>query len=228
MGLTPRSTGSDLKLPSPFMTMASQGLLDENVISLRLRAPRELTFGGVNHELFTGNISRIPITNHTSPYGLTGRWQAEATYVAIGSIPGIRVNLKGLTASFSTSTAYILLPDSIAYDILHGLDFDTDINFLPPSITCEQRAMLPEITFNLVGCNFSLTPYDYTFEWPIEGYGIRCVSAIMPIGLPPQDTTEIMLGSAFLRTFYSVFDLDGATVGCMSSLIRKFQRSHVC
>ncbi len=216
MGLTPRSTGSGLKLPSPFMTMASQGILDENIISLRLREPRELTFGGVNHELFNGNITRIPITNHTSPYGLTGRWQAEAMYVAIGSIPGIRIDLKGLTASFSTSTAYILLPDSVAYDILHGLDFDTDINFLPPSVACEQRAMLPEITLNLAGCNFSLTPYEYTFEWPIEGYGTRCVSAIMPIGLPPQDTTEIMLGSAFLRAFYSVFDLDGATVGCMS------------
>ena len=41
MGLTPRSTGSGLKLLSPFMTMASQGLLDENIISLRLREPRE-------------------------------------------------------------------------------------------------------------------------------------------------------------------------------------------
>ena len=222
MGLTPLSTGSSLKLPSPLMTMASQGLLDENIVSLRLREPRELTFGGVNHELFMGNITRIPITNHTSPFGLTGRWQAEATYVAIGSMPGISIDLKGLTASFSTSTAYILLPDSIAYDILHDLDFDTDINFLPPSVTCEQRAMLPEIVFNLAGYNFSLTPYDYTFEWPIEDYGSRCVSAIMPIGLPTQDTTEIMLGSAFLRAFYSVFDLDGPTVGCMSPPMRRF------
>ena len=227
MGLTPRCTGSGLKLPSPFMTMASQGLLDENIVSLRLREPCELTFGAVNHEHFMGNITRIPVTNYTSPYGLTGRWQTEVMYVAVGSTPGIRLDLKGLTASFSTSTAYILLPDSIAYDILHSLDFDMDINFLPPSITCEQRAMLPEITFNLAGFNFSLTPYDYTFEWPIEGYGTRCVSAIMPIGLPPQDTTEIMLGSAFLRSFYSVFDLDRLTVGCKYPWIREFQRLHV-
>ena len=131
-------------------------------------------------------------------------------------------------ASFSTPTAYILLPDLITYDILHGLDFDTDIIFLPPSVACEQRAMLPEITFNLEGCNFSLTPYDYTFEWPIEGDGTRCVSVIMPIGLPPQDTTENMLGSAFLRAFYSIFDPDGRTVGYLSSSTRKFQRSYVC
>ena len=111
MGLTPRSTGSGLKLLSPFTTIASQGLLDENIISLRLREPRELTFGGVNHELFMGNITRIPITNHTSPYSLTGRWQAEATYVAIGSIPGIKIDLRVLwrlsaprqrTSSFQT------------------------------------------------------------------------------------------------------------------------------
>ena len=222
MGLTPRSTRSSLELPSPLMTMVSQGLLDENIISIRMREPRELTFGGINHELFMGNITHIPITNHTSPYGLTGRWRAEATYVAIGSIPGIRIDLKGLTAVFSTSTAYILFPDPIAYNILHDLDFDSDIDFLPPSVTCEQRALLPEVAFNLAGCNISLTPYYYTFEWPIEGYGTCCVSAITPIRLPSKDTTEIMLGSAFLRAIYSVFDLDGPTVGCMSPSIRVF------
>ena len=208
--------------------MASQGLLDENIFSLRLRQPRELSFGGVNPELFTGNITRISVTDLTSPYGLTGRWQVEANYVAIGSTPGTRMDLEGLTASFSTSTAYILLPDPIAYEILHSLDFDESINFLPPSVACEQRVLLPEITFNLAGHNFSLTPYDYTFEWPIEGYGTRCVSAIIPIGLPPQNTTEIMLGSALLRTFYSVFDLDRLTVGCMFPSIEPIRRFHIC
>ena len=169
-------------------------------------------------------LSRITLLRTAS----RGGGKRKATYVAIGSIPGIRIDLKGLMASFSSSTAYVLLPDSITYDILHGLDFDTDINSLPLYVTCEQRAMLPEITFNPAGSNFSLTSYDYTFEWPIEGYGTRCVNVIMPIGLSPQDTTEIMLGSAFVRAFYSIFDLDRPMLGCMSSSTRNFQRSHVC
>ena len=213
MGLTPSSAGSSLKIPSLFMTMASQNLLDENIFSIRLREPRELAFGGVNHELFTGNITRIPVTDHTSPYGLTGRWQVDACYMAVGPIPGMRYSLRGLTASFSTSSAYILLPDVLVYNLLRDLEFE-DIAFIPPSVACDKRAFLPHITFNLASHNFSLTPYDWTYEWPMAGGHTRCVSAIMPIGLPDTETTEIRLGSAFLHTFYSVFEIDTKTVGC--------------
>ncbi len=216
MGLTPSSAGSGLDIPSPFMTMVSQGILDENVFSLRLREPRELMFGGVNHNLFAGNITRIPLTHQTSRYGLTGRWQAQANYIAIGSTPGIRLGLDGLTASFSTSSAYILLPDMLVWHLLRDLEFE-DIPFMPYSVSCDKRALLPDITFNLAGHNFTLTPHDWTFEWPIEGQRTRCVSALMSIGLPPHETKEIMLGSAFLRAFYSVFDLDKETVGCESN-----------
>ena len=213
MGLTPSSAGSSLKIPSLFMTMASQNLLDENIFSIRLREPRELAFGGVNHELFTGNITRIPVTDHTSPYGLTGRWQVDTGYMAVGPIPGMRYSLRGLTASFSTSSAYILLPDVLVYNLLRDLEFE-DIAFIPPSVACDKRAFLPHITFNLASHNFSLTPYDWTYEWPMAGGHTRCVSAIMPIGLPDTETTEIRLGSAFLHTFYSVFEIDTKTVGC--------------
>lgn len=36
--------------------------------------------------------------------------------------------------------------------------------FLLPWVACEQRSIMPDLTFNLAGKNFTLTPYDYTFE----------------------------------------------------------------
>lgn len=214
IGLAPSSAGSILKNPSPFMTMVTENVLDQNLFSMRLREPRELMVGAVNHDLFTGDLVTIPLTNKTGRYGLTGSWQAEASYLTLGSDPGIRMSLAGYTASFSTGLPFTYLPDRLVMDLLEDLQFE-EIMFMPPSISCEQRDIMPDITLNLAGKNFTLTSYDYTFVWPIEQSRTRCVSAILPFGVEQYD--EIVLGSSFLRAFYSVFDLDTNTVGCKSA-----------
>lgn len=218
-GLTPSSAGSVLNNPSPFMSMVKENVLDRNLFSMRLREPRELMFGAVNPKLFTGALVQIPLTNKPGRYALTGRWQAEANYLTLGSEPGIRMSLAGYTASFSTGSAFMLLPDSLVMDIWQDLQFE-EIMYMPPSVPCEERGSMPDLTFNLAGKNFTLTPYDYTFEWPIKQSTTRCVSAIMPFGVEQYD--EIVLGSAFLRAFYSVFDLDTATLGCKSQPLLPF------
>ena len=218
-GLTPSSAGSVLLNPSPFVSMVKGNVLDRNLFSMRLREPRELLFGAINPELLTGDLVQIPLTNKTGRYALTGRWQAEAEYLTLGSKPGIRKSLAGYTASFSTGSAFMLLPDHLVMDILHDLEFE-EVMYLPPSVPCEQRGVMPDLTFNLAGKNFTLTPYDYTFEWPIKQSRTRCVGAIMPFGVEQYD--EIVLGSAFLRAFYSVFDLDTSTLGCKSAPLATF------
>lgn len=215
-GLMPSSAGSILNNSSPFMSMVKEHILDRNLFSLRLREPRELIFGAIDPELFTGDLVQIPLTNKTGRYALTGAWQAEAHYLTLGDEPGIRMSLAGYTASFSTRSAFLFLPDRMVVDIWQVLQFE-EIMFLPPSVACEQRGIMPDFTFNLAGQNFTLTPYDYTFEWPIEQAKTLCVSAIFPFGVEQYD--EIVLGSAFLRAFYSVFDLDSNTLGCKSALL---------
>lgn len=213
LGLTPSSVGSILNNSSPFMSMVQQKLLHRNLFALSLREPRELMFGDCRHDRFKCDLAYIPLTNRTGRYAITGRWQAEAKYLTLGSDPGIRLSLAGYTASFSTQFAYIFLPDQVAIDILEALEFE-QIEFLPYSVTCDRVRFLPDITFNLAGKNFTLTPYDYTMRWVIEGDYTRCVSTISGFGIEQYD--EIVLGSAFLQAFYSVFDLDTNTIGCES------------
>lgn len=105
----------------------------------------------------------------------------------------------------------MLLPDPIVSDIWRDLEFE-ELMYMPPSVSCDKLALMPDIIFNLAGKNFTLTPYDYTFEWPMKPSRTRCATAIMPFGI--EQYNEIVLGSAFLRTFYSVFDLDTNTIGC--------------
>lgn len=83
--------------------------------------------------------------------------------MTLGSDPGIRISLAGYTTSFSTRSAFILLPDVLVIGIWHTLQFE-EIMSLPPSIECERRNLLPDLIYNLAGKNFTLGPYDYTFE----------------------------------------------------------------
>lgn len=105
----------------------------------------------------------------------------------------------------------MLLPDVVVMDIWRVLQFE-DIMFLPPSIKCERRNLLPDLKINLASKNLTLGPNDYTFEWPIPQSDPCYVSAIMPFGV--EQYYEIVLDSPFLRAFYSVFDLDTNTLGC--------------
>lgn len=88
-GLTPSSAGSALNNSSSFMSMVEEKVLDRNLFSMRLRKPPELMVGAVNYELFAGNLVNIPLTNKTGRYAVTGRWQAGAEYLTLGSEPSI-------------------------------------------------------------------------------------------------------------------------------------------
>lgn len=118
----------------------------------------------------------------------------------------------------STLSAWIYLPEPFVYQLLADLEFDFDLPMMPPSIPCEKRAYLPDLTFGVGGQNLTVSSFDYTLAWPVDDdHGARCVSAILPILQDPQDPeplTEISLGSAFLREFYTVFDLDEMRIGC--------------
>ena len=213
LGLTPSGAGSSLNIPSPLMMMASlwhprhEHLLSSSPgaarVGLRRRQPQAL------HQRHNPRAHHQP----TSPYGLTGRWQTEASYIVIASTPGIRLRLDGLTASFSTSTASILLPDTLVYSLLRHFDFE-EIMFMPPLVEREPRVCLRDITVNLAGRNFTLTPYDYTSD---EGILSSLRQRNNADRASPDQLHNIFLGLAFLRTFYSVFDLDTNIVGCKFS-----------
>ena len=212
IGLTPSSAGSVKKMSSPFMNMASQGILTSNSFALRLREPREIMFGGTNSDLFAGNFTYIPLAIQTAEYEFKGGWQVEASSITLGTDKGLSMSLEGYTATFTTGWAILGLPYEVVYKFVTALDFE-EIMFMPPSVSCERRRNMPDISIELAGQDFVLTAYDYTYEWPMEAGKVRCVAAFEPVELEDHSKT-VILGSSFLRAFYTTFDLDSKTIGC--------------
>ena len=180
LGLGPSQVESALGRPNPLLMAASQGLLHSNLFALRLAEPGELRFGGVNQNLYSGNITHLPLTNQTTSLLPNGTWQTSAEYIAMGPRNDISWSLEGYTASFTTMRTYIQLPALMTMEILSILGFEK-IMMMPPSIDCQRRSSLPVVTLSLGGREFHLSAYDYTFLWDMEeGRPPRCVSAFFP------------------------------------------------
>jgi saccharopepsin len=192
--------------------MVERMLLKDDLFALRLREPAELSIGSFDQHI--QNITWLPLTKMPLDYSLSDGWKTLANYVAVGDSPEFRFSLDGMMAKFTTTSSFIQLPDLIVSELLYNLGFNFDLPFIPPSVGCNERQYLPNIHFNLAGYNFTLSPYEYTLEWSYNGRERRCVSAILPIGLPSSEVDEIVLGSAFLRGFYSVFDFGHQSIGC--------------
>lgn len=80
------------------------------------------------------------------------------------------------------------------------------------TVECEKRASLPDLTFTLTGYNFTISATDYILE--VQG---SCISAITPLDIPEPAGPLAILGDAFLRKWYSVYDLGTNSVGLAKS-----------
>ena len=96
------------------------------------------------------------------------------------------------------------------------------------TVDCEKRDELPDLSFTLTGYNFTISPYDYILE--VQG---SCISSFMGestlcpfdycyrdslillsgIDIPEPVGPLAILGDAFLRKWYSVYDLGTNSVG---------------
>ena len=79
-------------------------------------------------------------------------------------------------------------------------------------IPCSARETLPDVTFTLGGLDFAVKPKDYLYD---RGGGDpdreMCMSALMGMDLR-EGGPRVELGYAFLREWYSVFDLGRRTI----------------
>lgn len=80
------------------------------------------------------------------------------------------------------------------------------------SVECDKRDSLPDLTFTLTGHNFTISAYDYILE--ISG---SCISALMGMDIPEPAGPLAILGDAFLRKWYSVYDLGNSAVALAKS-----------
>jgi saccharopepsin len=196
------------KIPPPFYNMIDQGLLDEPVFAFYLGDTAngegdesEATFGGVNKDHYTGKMTNIPLRRKAY-------WEVDLDAITFGDNTA---ELENTGVILDTGTSLIALPSTLAELLNKEIGAKKSYNG-QYTVECEKRDSLPDMSFTLSGYNFSITPYDYILE--VQG---SCISSFMGMDFPEPVGPLAILGDAFLRKWYSVYDLGKGTVGLAQS-----------
>jgi len=157
--------------------------------------------------------------------------------------PTLTFPLHDRPATLSTEDQVIRIPQDILIPLLAAAGFDDTI-WIVPTVACSRRASMPNVTFHMAnGANLTLTPFDYAIWWDFfnsgkepgkGGGGTESVESFQNARQPLEErcacmfsageaqNEEIVLGSTFLKAWYTVFDLGREEVRC------EFPFFHVC
>lgn len=191
------------KISPPFYNMLEQGTLDEPVFAFYLGDSTkegddsEATFGGVDKSHYTGELVNIPLRRKAY-------WEVDFDAIAFGDNVA---ELENTGVILDTGTSLIALPSTLAELLNKEIGASKSWNG-QYTVDCAKRDSLPDLTVTLTGHNFSITAYDYILE--VQG---SCISAFMGMDFPEPVGPLAILGDAFLRKWYSVYDLGNGAVG---------------
>ncbi|KAJ6143394.1 hypothetical protein N7471_002847 [Penicillium samsonianum] len=191
------------KMIPPFYHMINQKLVDEPVFAFYLGDASkdgdnsEATFGGIDKSHYTGELIKIPLRRKAY-------WEVELNSIALGNNVA---ELENTGVILDTGTSLIALPSTMAE--LLNKEIGATKGFTGQySVECDKRDSLPDLTFTLGGHKFTIGPFDYILE--VQG---SCISSFMGMDFPEPVGPLAILGDAFLRRWYSVYDVGNNAVG---------------
>ncbi|QPG73172.1 aspartic proteinase precursor [Brettanomyces nanus] len=187
----------------PIYNAIDKDLLDEPQFSFYLGDSSKsedggiCTFGGIDKSKFTGKITWLPVRRKAY-------WEVKFNGIGLGDE---YAPLEKHGAAIDTGTSLIVLPSQLA-EVLNseiGAEKSWSGQY---TVDCAKRDSLPDLTLNFDGYNFTLSPYEYTLE--VSG---SCMSAFTGMDMPEPIGPLAIIGDAFLRKYYSVYDLAKDAVG---------------
>lgn len=188
----------------PFYNMINQGLLDEPVFAFYLADTAngdgdesEACLGGVNKDHYTGEMTKIPLRRKAY-------WEVALDAITFGDETA---ELDDTGVILDTGTSLNALPSTLA-ELLNKEIGATKGYGGQYTVECDKRDSLPDLTFTLSGHNFSIGPYEYILD--VQG---SCISTILGLDFPEPTGPLAILGDAFLRKWYSVYDLGSDSIG---------------
>lgn len=191
----------------PLYSMIDQGLLDQPIFSFHVGDTSRGTdsfciLGGVDENAYEGNITTIPLRRNIF-------WEATLDALSFGQET---MKLTDIGATLDTGTTLIAMPTNFAEFLNRQIGAVQGAGWLY-HIPCDKRDRLPDITFALSGHNFGISAYDYILELQDS-----CISCFQGLDTGEQTGPLFVLGDAFLRRWYSVYDLEGDTIGLAKAI----------
>ena len=208
--------------PNILSALLSQKVLDAPVFSMKLPIgfddEGEILLGGMNTRINSSSLIDLPVVNATGEYLFHDQWTVPASHISFDSSHPLEYSLPASGyALLDTASPYLILPSELARNMTAAIGAEPGPAWFY-NIPCERRQELPALTFTLAGHEFSISAFEYTIEirppeMPLAGF--ICVSTFMAadeFGVP-KDWEGMVLGSPFLRGWYSVWDLEERKVG---------------
>ncbi|KAI9359647.1 saccharopepsin [Zopfochytrium polystomum] len=188
------------KVVPPVNKMLQYGLLDEPLFAAWLGEADEgedggeISFGGVNHDHYEGPIVWAPVVRKAY-------WEVGMTNFSLGGVP---VPITSKSGAIDTGTSLIAMPIKEA-ELLNakiGAKKSPQGQYL---LECDKVGSLPDLEFAIEGVPFSLSGKDYILQ-----LNNQCVSAFIGLDI---GTPLWVVGDAFLRKYYTIYDLGNMRVG---------------
>ncbi|KFZ67164.1 Gastricsin, partial [Podiceps cristatus] len=192
---------------------ALQGMLQQNQLTQPIfsfyfsRQPTynnggQLILGGVDTELFQGDIMWAPVTQELY-------WQVAIDEFAIGETVTGWCS-QGCQAIVDTGTYQLTMPQQYMNSFLQMLGAQMTSYGV---IDCNQVENMPTITFIINGAQLPLDPSAYIMN--SNGY---CTVGVEATYLPSQNGQPLwILGDVFLKEYYTVFDMANNRIGFATS-----------
>ncbi|KAK9723360.1 aspartic proteinase precursor [Basidiobolus ranarum] len=199
------STISSMKALPPFYTMIAQKKVKQSIFGVSLGTyptGGEITFGGTDSSRYSGDLQWSPVVRK-------GYWEVALQSINLGTT---QIPLRSKSVALDTGTSLIAMPADEARQInqlLGGISASNSQGIY--IVSC--KANLPNITFQIGGQSYVLTPKQYLLR-----DGNQCISAFTAI----QVNQPIwIVGDVFLRQYYSAYDVESSRVGLAPSIQNK-------
>ncbi|RIB13035.1 aspartic peptidase domain-containing protein, partial [Gigaspora rosea] len=161
------------------------------------------TLGGVDKSKFKGKITYNSVIPSPGYNGIAF-WQIN---LDDASVDGKSLSFSGKSATIDTGTTNLLIPPDDAkaiHDKIPNSEFDSqNVVYIIP---CDTTAV---VSLKFGGVDYKIPARDLIWL-PISG--TQCISTIIPLELD-NDPDSWLVGQAFIKNVYSVFDVKNKKVG---------------
>jgi len=188
----------------PFYHMVNRGLIDEPLFSFWISEADkdeeiggEIVFGGIDQSRYTGDI-------HWASVRRKAYWEVELEKVVFD---GEDVEMTDTGAAIDTGTSLLAVPTIVA-DLINK-QIGAKKNYAGQYIIdCDKVPSLPDFSMQFNGKLFTLTGFDYILKAQNQ-----CISGFFGLDIPEPLGPIWIIGDAFLRKFYTIYDLGKNQVG---------------
>lgn len=185
----------------PFYNLWKQGLISEPLFAFYLSRAADgapsggsLSLGGIEEKYFEGPLQWAPVVRR-------GYWEVSLDSFHVGDED---LGIKG-TAAIDTGTSLIALPSAVSDMINEQIGAKKSFRGIY-TVDCAAIPSMPPVIFEFGGHKFPLEAKDYILQ--TSG---GCISPFMGLDLPGMKLW--IVGDAFLRRYYTVYDMGKDRVG---------------